>query len=310
MPGTPRELALDEAADLARIARAAGTGDRRPAVVAITADATAGPSGGDPGGLRPGRRPARRRRTDRRWPGPSGDGHGRSSRCRRPSPTISRLSRRTSSRAVGPTWPPGSTGSCSTRPAARTRAGPGRARRNGWRRPSPASCRSSSPGGLVRGERRGRAAVDPGHRRGRRLGRRAAADRRRPADQGPAPRRPLRQACPGRPRRPAEHRVRADPDPRRPARRRRRRPVGDGARLRWPLRPRDADGRPRAARDAYDGAPPGPGLLGRAPRAAGHVRRPPDLALPGRPPGRRRPRGGRASGRPPRAADPRRSGST
>ena len=42
VPGTPRELALDEAADLARIARAAGAGDRRPLIVAITADASAG----------------------------------------------------------------------------------------------------------------------------------------------------------------------------------------------------------------------------------------------------------------------------
>ena len=41
VPGTPRELGLDEAADLARIARTAGTGDRRPAIVAITADASA-----------------------------------------------------------------------------------------------------------------------------------------------------------------------------------------------------------------------------------------------------------------------------
>ncbi len=41
VPGTPRELALDEAADLARIARAAGTGDGRPLIVAITADASA-----------------------------------------------------------------------------------------------------------------------------------------------------------------------------------------------------------------------------------------------------------------------------
>jgi tryptophan synthase beta subunit len=37
--GTPRALALEEAAALARLARAAGVGDRRPLVVAITADA-------------------------------------------------------------------------------------------------------------------------------------------------------------------------------------------------------------------------------------------------------------------------------
>jgi len=41
VPGTPRELALDEAADLARIVRTAGAGRRRPLIVAITADASA-----------------------------------------------------------------------------------------------------------------------------------------------------------------------------------------------------------------------------------------------------------------------------
>jgi tryptophan synthase beta subunit len=40
VPGTPRELTLAEAADLARLARAASDSDRRPLVVAITADAT------------------------------------------------------------------------------------------------------------------------------------------------------------------------------------------------------------------------------------------------------------------------------
>ncbi|MFL5710134.1 MAG: hypothetical protein ACJ77Y_14240, partial [Chloroflexota bacterium] len=40
VPGTPRELALDEAADLARIARASAGDHPRPAIVAITADAT------------------------------------------------------------------------------------------------------------------------------------------------------------------------------------------------------------------------------------------------------------------------------
>ncbi|MBA3235608.1 MAG: tryptophan synthase subunit beta [Chloroflexi bacterium] len=40
VPGTPRELGLDAAADLAALARFAAPGDRRPLVVAITADAT------------------------------------------------------------------------------------------------------------------------------------------------------------------------------------------------------------------------------------------------------------------------------
>ena len=42
VPGTPRELALDEAAGLARLARATAPRDRRPLIVAITADATPG----------------------------------------------------------------------------------------------------------------------------------------------------------------------------------------------------------------------------------------------------------------------------
>ncbi len=40
VPGTPRELSLDEAADLARLARSAAVGDRRPRIVAVTADAS------------------------------------------------------------------------------------------------------------------------------------------------------------------------------------------------------------------------------------------------------------------------------
>ena len=52
--------------------------------------------------------------------------------------------------------------------------------------------------------------------------------------------------------------------------------MGDGARLRWPLRARDADGRARAARDRVRGAPPRSGVLGGTPRAAGDLRRPPD----------------------------------
>jgi tryptophan synthase beta chain len=39
-PGTPRELRLDEAKELARLARSAAAGQRRPLVVAVTVDAT------------------------------------------------------------------------------------------------------------------------------------------------------------------------------------------------------------------------------------------------------------------------------
>ena len=66
VPGTPRELALDEAADLARIARAAGAGDRRPLIVAITRRRAGRSSRRDPGRRRPGRRPARRHGVHRR----------------------------------------------------------------------------------------------------------------------------------------------------------------------------------------------------------------------------------------------------
>ncbi len=42
VPGTPRELSLDEATDLAQAVRQASVGDRRPLIVAVTADATPG----------------------------------------------------------------------------------------------------------------------------------------------------------------------------------------------------------------------------------------------------------------------------
>ena len=58
------------------------------------------------------------------------------------------------------------------------------------------------------------------------------------AAQGPAPGRPVRQARARGPRRSPEHRLRPDARPPRPARRRRPRPMGDGARLRRPLRAR------------------------------------------------------------------------
>ena len=64
--------------------------------------------------------------------------------------------------------------------------------------------------------------------------------------------------------------VRSDPRPCRSPRRRRRRPVGDGARFRWPLRAGDADGRARAARGRLRRSSERPGLLGRAARPAAH----------------------------------------
>ncbi len=62
--------------------------------------------------------------------------------------------------------------------------------------------------------------------------------------------------------------------------------VGAGARLRRTVRPRDADGRARAARDRVRRPAPGPGVLGRAAGAACSVRRPADPDLPRGSPGR------------------------
>ena len=80
---------------------------------------------------------------------------------------------------------------------------------------------------------------------------------------------------------------------------------GHGARLRRPVRARDADGRARAARERLRRPPRRPRVLGRAPRAAGAVRRSAHADLPRGPPGRRRPGGGGAAGRRPRPRVPR-----
>ena len=225
VPGTPRELALDEAADLARIARAAGGGDHRPAIVAITADATADRMAAIVAALDPDvvqlsgtesvATAAGDRAADLEGPARTDDrSRGRRRRRRRP-----RLG-----------------GS----PVPRSRGRPDHARRG--RRAAPGRHRDAGLGaprsrGRARAadrarrwtrtrERRGRPADRGRRRRRRRLGRRAAARAGRASDQGPAPRRPLRQARPRGPRRPAEHPVRADARPSRPARGRRRRPVG------------------------------------------------------------------------------------
>ena len=267
--GTPRALALDEAATLARLARTAAGGDRRPLVVAITADADrawidATIAAFDPdvvqlSGERAGRRRGRRspRRTWKVLHLPAAE-------PARPSP----VRRTTSCRALGPTSPAGSTGSSSTPPAGRIRAGPARAASERLAAAIAREVPVTLAGGLDPAQRRRRPARDPGRRRRRRVGRGAAAHRGRAADQGPVPRRPVRQAGPSRPRRPPEPAVRPDAGPSRAARRRRRRSLGAGARLRRPVRPGDADGRARAARGGLRRAPPGPGLLGRAARAA------------------------------------------
>ena len=157
--------------------------------------------------------------------------------------------RRRSCRAAGPGSPAASSASCSTPPAGRTRAGPGRARPNAWPPRSPARCRSSWPAASIRPTSPAPCRDVPAVGVDVASGVERPRPSRRAPGEGPVARRALRQAGARRPRRPAEPPVRADARPRRPARRRRCRPVGDGARLRRPLRPRDADGRARAARD-------------------------------------------------------------
>ena len=88
--------------------------------------------------------------------------------------------------------------SCSTPPAARTRAGPGSGSTSSSPPPSPARSRSRSPAASTRERRRG-AARDPRGRRRRRVGHRGPARPRRAAAQGPAAGRPVREARPRRP---------------------------------------------------------------------------------------------------------------
>ena len=262
----PASSTLDEAAD-ARAARPQrrGSGDRRPrdrrdhrrrdaehriAAIVAALDPDVVQLSGDESP-----RVGRARVGRRTWKvlHLPADGAGRSRRGRGA----------TSCRAAAPTWRPGSTGSCSTRPAGRIRAAPARGPSE---RLAAAVARevpvmlaggltpANVAGGAARRSRPSASMSPPGVERPRVAG--------RAPDQGPAPRRAVRQARAGRPRRPAEHRLRADPGPPRPARRRRRRALGDGARLRRPLRARDADGRARAARDGVRRAPPGPGRSG------------------------------------------------
>ena len=145
VPGTPRALALDEAAALAA-ARARGGAGRAAAT--------------DRGDHRRRRAPTRSPRSiaavDPDAIQDSGD--GRRSRAgpahaprrawkavhvprRRPTPP----SATGPSRARGPCWPAVSSASSSTPPAARIRAAPGRARTPRWPRRSPGTCRSSWP---------------------------------------------------------------------------------------------------------------------------------------------------------------------
>ncbi len=283
VPGTPRELSLDEAADLARIARATGAGDHRPTIVAITADAAPDDLAAIIAAVDPdvvqlaGRESieaarAVGRRTWKVLQIPPIGARGRRGCHRR-------------RRVAGAGVPRRGCRPDHARRGRRAASGRDRHARLG------APCRRDRPRGARRPRgghatvQRGRCASrHPGDRRRRRVGRRTTPGTRDPPGQGPAPGRALHQARPGRPRRSPECRLRSDPRPCRAARRRRLRALGDGARLRWSLRAGDADGRARAARDRLRRPPPGPGVLGRAARPAGAFRRSSDRPLPRRPP--------------------------
>ena len=138
--GTPRALELDEAAALPRLARTAGAGDRRPLVVAITADADqarieAAIAAFDPdavqlsGNERVGAATGVVRRTWKVLHLPAAD------------PATLATDATTSCRGLAATSPAAPPGSSSTRPADRIRAGPARVPRNGSPRRSLARCR-------------------------------------------------------------------------------------------------------------------------------------------------------------------------
>ena len=247
--GTPRALALDEAAALARLARTAGAGDRRPLVVAITADADrarieAAIAAFDPDAVQLSGDEALGAGVSHRAAGLEGAPHARPPSRRRLASVAGEIESRARAylaagaerilldTAGGPH--PGGTG---TRGAERARRRD-RSRRAGHprRRPRP-------------GQRRSRPARDPGRRGRRRVGGGAAARSGTASRQGPVQGRPLRQAGASRPRRPPQPAVRPDAGPSRAARRRWRRSMGAGARLRRALRAGDPDGRARAARD-------------------------------------------------------------
>ena len=153
------------------IARAARAGDRRPTIVAITADAGArrtSPRSSPPSIPTSSSSPAASRsrqlaavgRPDLEGPPPPADGARRRRGCRR----------RRSCRAAAPTSPPASTGSSSTPPAGRIPGGTGT-------RALGAPRRRDRPRGAGRPRRRPR----PGQRRGRaaRRSRRSASTSRR-----------------------------------------------------------------------------------------------------------------------------------
>ena len=187
VPGTPRELALDEAVELRRVVRALAPGGRAPLVVAITADAGEERIAEIVGCARPGRGAALRRRAagaDRRG---SAGRPGRRSTCPRRIRATSRRPRHASSSLGGEHLAAGA-----TRLLLDTAGGP---------HPGGTGTRAAPPlvaavarelpvtlaGGLVAGiGRRGRARRLPSsgstsHRASSGRGRRASALRRTPS---------------------------------------------------------------------------------------------------------------------------------
>ena len=226
-------------------------------------------------GRRPRRDPAQRRR--------AAVGHRRARPARvegapRRSCRHARRCRRECPRA---TSTPASRGSCSTPPAAPIRAGPARASTWGSPPPSPARSRSRSPAGSTPATSAEAMlaipAVGVDVASGTEAPRVAGA---RPA-QGPAPRRAVHEAGPGRPSPSAQHRVRPDARPPR-ARSRSTRPAGGARsatsavatcrRRSWP--------RSEQLEDAWDGLRHDPRFWAELDDLLAPLRRPPDAALP------------------------------
>ena len=289
VPGTPRALTLDEAAALARLAPRRRPGGPAPRIVAVTADAGPPRLAEIVARRRPRRRPAqrarvagaRRRARSAGLEGAPPAGRRAGGRWVRRRPRVVGAGRALLAA--------GAERSSSTPPAARTRAGPGT--RVGA--PLAAAVAREVPVTLAGG-------LDPAN-----VGRGAswqipavgvdvASGVEAPRVAGQRPRKdPLRVALFAKRARAA----RADRPTSRPARPRSTpacsRPTRAAAGA-WTgssagaTCPRRSWPRSRQLERAYARDPPRPALLGRAARAAGDLRRPPDAALPRRPAGRRR----------------------
>ena len=300
VPGTPRALSLDEAVALAGLARS-----RRRAPARGRASSRSPPTprprsspGSSPASIRTSSSsPATsRRRPSRASPGRRGRRiHLPPSRAADERASPRGPPRRTrSSSAPGPTSPPApASGSSSTPPAARIRAAPGVRVDGGLAAAVARELPVILAGGLDP------ASVGPAVLAVPAVGVDVASGVEAPRVAGQRPRKdPLRVALFVKRARAA--RLDRPNTPFRPT------PVhpglleadaagrwGRGSRVRRAVRPRDAHGRPRAARAGLRRPARRPALLGRAARAPRDVRRPADADLPRRParrgrPGRRR----------------------